>query len=167
MNIKRTMILVFAFMSINIFSQDIGEKIKSIIEFLNRNNLSIFKDGTILSNNRINNQYINELVQRIGKSNNIEFIIRTKKSGYKIYFCPLSIVWHKNASSSGGSGSDLQDYYISRNRLLFAVKYAPFRSKIAVLRESLRLMFSGRKWQKAGILDFYLGKFGRGSYPIS
>ncbi|HBD94402.1 MAG: hypothetical protein A2015_08995 [Spirochaetes bacterium GWF1_31_7] len=87
MNIKRTMILVFAFMSINIFSQDIGEKIKSIIEFLNRNNLSIFKDGTILSNNRINNQYINELVQRIGKSNNIEFIIRTKKSGlYKAIF---------------------------------------------------------------------------------
>ena len=93
--------------------------------------------------------------------------LRTKKSGYKIYFCPLSIVWHKNASSSGGSGSDLQDYYISRNRLLFAVKYAPIRSKIAILRESLRLMFSGRKWQKAGILDFYLGKFGRGSYPIS
>ena len=93
--------------------------------------------------------------------------MRIKRKGYKIYFNPKSLVWHKNASSAGGSGSTLQDYYITRNRLLFALKYAPIRSKIAVLRESMALMFGGRKWQKRAVIDFYSGKLGKGSYPVT
>ena len=93
--------------------------------------------------------------------------MRIRRKGYKIYFNPKSLVWHKNASSAGGSGSTLQDYYITRNRLLFALKYAPIRSKIAVLRESMALMFGGRKWQKRAVIDFYSGKFGKGSYPVT
>lgn len=91
---------------------------------------------------------------------------RIKRAGLKIVYNPKSIIWHKNAESSGGSGSDLQDYFISRNRLLFATKYAPIRTKIALLRESIGLVASGRKWQKRGVLDFYLRHFGRGSFPI-
>ncbi len=88
---------------------------------------------------------------------------RARKNGFKIYFEPRSVIWHKNADSTGGSGSILQDYYISRNRLLFASKYAPNRSKIAVLKEGLLLLKSGRKWQKKGVLDFYSQRFGKGN----
>ncbi len=95
-----------------------------------------------------------------------DFSLRAKKAGFKIVFNPRAVLWHKNAGSAGGSGSSLQDYYITRNRLLFGIRYAPLRSKLALLRESFGLLINGRLWQKRGALDFYLGKFGRGSYEL-
>jgi GT2 family glycosyltransferase len=89
---------------------------------------------------------------------------RAKKSGFEIYYQPKSILWHINAGSTGGSGSELQDYYITRNRLLFGFKYASFKTQFALVRESLRLILSGRPSQKKGAKDFYLKKFGKGSY---
>jgi len=93
-----------------------------------------------------------------------DFSQRAKKNGFKIMFTPKARLWHKNAASAGGSGSNLQDYYISRNRLLFGLRFAPSRAKIALFRESSRILFSGRKWQKKGVADFYLRNFGKGSY---
>lgn len=90
--------------------------------------------------------------------------MRAKKAGFEIVYVPNAIIWHKNAGSAGGSGSTLQDYYITRNRLIFGMKYAPLRAKIALLRESLRVLLTGRHWQKRGALDFYMRKFDRGSY---
>ncbi len=95
-----------------------------------------------------------------------DFSERIKKAGFTIMYAPLAFLWHKNAGSTGGSGSKLQDYYITRNRMLFGMRYAPFRSKLALIKESIFLFMRGRVWQKRGILDFYLGKFGRGSYAI-
>ncbi len=91
---------------------------------------------------------------------------RAKKKGFESYYQPKAILWHLNAGSAGGSGSKLQDYYITRNRLLFGFKYASLRTKTALLKEGLRLLFSGRKWQKKGVLDFFMGKFGKGSFFV-
>lgn len=63
--------------------------------------------------------------------------MRIRQAGFQLYFCPQSVIWHKNAGSTGGSGSKLQQYYQKRNRLKFALKYAPLRSKLAVLKQSL------------------------------
>lgn len=90
-----------------------------------------------------------------------DLCIRAKKAGYKIFFLPSSIIWHKNAGSTGGSGSKLQDYYITRNRLLFGNSYASLRSRIALNREGISLALHGREWQKMGAKDFYLRKFGK------
>ena len=89
---------------------------------------------------------------------------RLKGAGYTMYFEPRAKIWHKNAAASGGSGSQLQDYYISRNRLLFGFLYAPLKAKFALLREGVRLLITGRKWQKIGVRDFFLSRFGKGSY---
>lgn len=89
---------------------------------------------------------------------------RAKRFGFDIYYQPSAILWHKNAGSTGGSGSALQDYYITRNRLLFGFKYASLKAKFALARESLRFLITGRASQKKGVSDFYLGKFGKGSY---
>ena len=91
--------------------------------------------------------------------------MRIKNKGYKIFFSPNAYMWHKNAASSS-SGSTLQDYYITRNRMIFGAAYAPLRTKIALMRESIRILLNGREWQKKGIRDFYLRKFGKGSYQI-
>ncbi len=92
--------------------------------------------------------------------------MRVKKLGYAIIYDPAAKIWHKNAKSTGGSGSELQDYFISRNRLLFGMKYASMRSKMALMRESWKLLRTGRKWQRTGIKDYFLRKFGKGSYPV-
>lgn len=91
---------------------------------------------------------------------------RLKKSGFTIYYEPKAILWHVNAGATGGSGSVLQDYFISRNRLLIGMKYASVRTKFALIRESIRILRTGREWQKKGVRDFFLRKFGKGSYQI-
>lgn len=93
----------------------------------------------------------------------LDYSMRLKRRGFKIVYQPKAAVWHKNAQSSG-VGDDLHDYFFTRNRLLFGMTYAPIRTKFALLRESGRLMSSGSGWQKRGVVDFYLGKFGKGSW---
>ncbi len=90
-----------------------------------------------------------------------DFSETAKRFGFKICYVPSSVIWHKNAGSTGGSGSKLQDYYITRNRLLFGSRYAPFRAKIALKKEGIKLIINGREWQKKGAQDYFLHKFGK------
>jgi hypothetical protein len=92
-----------------------------------------------------------------------DFSLRAKKAGFKVVYTPSSYLWHKVARSSA-IGSELNDYFIARNRMLFGMQYAKVRTKLALLRESIRLLVSGRKWQKVGIRDYYLGNFGKGNW---
>lgn len=91
---------------------------------------------------------------------------RVRRKGYLIYYMPDAVLWHNNAGSAGGSGSKLQDYYITRNRLLFGLTYAPLKTKIALIKESVRLGIYGREWQKRGVRDFYLRRYGKGSFEV-
>ncbi len=92
-----------------------------------------------------------------------DFCQRAKKVGFLLYFAPKAVIWHLNAGSSS-VGSSLQDYFLTRNRLLFGFRWAPLRAKIALFRESLSILIKGRPWQKIGVKDFYLGHFGKGSW---
>lgn len=88
---------------------------------------------------------------------------KAKKAGYRILYAPPAKLWHK-VSQSSGIGSDLNDYFITRNRMIFGLSYASLRPKLALIRESLKLLVKGRKWQKIAIRDFYLGRFEKGSW---
>jgi hypothetical protein len=48
--------------------------------------------------------------------------------------------------------------------MLFGIMYAPVRAKVALIKESFKIFLSGRKWQRIGIRDFYLGRYGMGSW---
>lgn len=112
-----------------------------------------------------------EVIEKVGMFNEKYYLYledadlsrRVIAAGWKILFIPQAKIWHK-VSQSSGIGSELNDYYITRNRLLFGLKYAPLRSKIALIKESLKLLSSGRLWQRKGVADFYKGKFGKGSF---
>lgn len=93
----------------------------------------------------------------------IDLNLRAKKANFDLHFVPGAILWHKNAGSSR-SGSNLQDYYLTRNRFLFGMTYAPIRSKIALSLESIKLLQKGRYWQKRGIMDALSGRWGQGTY---
>ena len=88
---------------------------------------------------------------------------RAKRAGWQVLYVPQAKIWHKVASSSA-IGSVLNDYYLTRNRLLFGLRYARLRTKFALFRDSIRFLLKGRKWQKIGARDFYLMRFGKGSY---
>src|SRR3990167_7036409 len=92
----------------------------------------------------------------------MDFCVRAKNAGFKIIFEPSAVLWHKNASSSGGSGSILQDYFITRNRLLFAFKFASIRTKFALFRQILGQIRSPIK--RKALADFLTFNFGKGSY---
>lgn len=89
----------------------------------------------------------------------MDFCVRALKANFKILFEPKSIIWHKNAGSTGGSGSRLQDYYITRNRLLFAAKYAKIRTKFAVLKQIIKS--AGDQTKRQALLDFLTLRFGK------
>ena len=93
----------------------------------------------------------------------VELCTRFKKNGVRVVYSPNSYMWHKVAQSSG-IGSSLNDYFITRNRMLFGLKYAPYRTKLALVRESMKLIKNGRKWQKVAIKDYYKGNLGKGSW---
>jgi len=89
--------------------------------------------------------------------------VRMKKADFGVLYCPRAFLWHKVAQSST-IGGELNDYFIGRNRMLFGMKYAKLKTKLALVRESLKILKDGRKWQKIAIRDFYLMNFGRGSW---
>lgn len=86
----------------------------------------------------------------------LDFCLRAKSAGYKLLYVPRSIVWHKNASASG-VGSDTHQYYMTRNRLLVGMRYAPLRTKIALLKEGMRFTFLRRR----AYFDALLGRYGK------
>lgn len=92
-----------------------------------------------------------------------DFCFRAKLAGFKIMYIPSAVVFHKNAQSTG-LGSSLQDYFITRNRMLFASKHLPLRTQFALFREALRHI--NHPARKMAFMDHLLGKYGKGSFII-
>lgn len=93
-----------------------------------------------------------------------DFSERAKKAGYKVMYFPKTWIWHKVSASTGGSGSPTNDYFLIRNRYYFAMRYAKIRTKFAVIRDTIKQIFTGRTWQKWGAIDAILGRKGMGQW---
>ncbi|MEA2056802.1 MAG: glycosyltransferase family 2 protein [Patescibacteria group bacterium] len=91
----------------------------------------------------------------------VDFSVRTKNLGYKLLFCPESIVWHKNAGSSEGAGSQIQQYYQTRNRLLFFIKYGSLKTKLTGLRLMFNFLTKGNTVERKAVYDYLMGQFGK------
>jgi len=93
----------------------------------------------------------------------VDFCQRAKQAGYKILYQPPAKIWHLNSGSSA-SGSHLQDYFIIRNRLYFAKRYANPRARFALFRQAVKILFSSNRWKRQAVIDYYLKRLGRGSW---
>jgi hypothetical protein len=115
-----------------------------------------------------------EILEKVGMLDDRYFLYyedadlneRIRRAGYKIYYVPDAVLTHVNAASSGGAGNGnvLQDYFITRNKMLFGMTYAPLRTKVALIRESFRLLRTGRPFQKLAIQDYYKKNFNKGTF---
>jgi len=92
-----------------------------------------------------------------------DFSQRANAKGWRVIYTPNTFIWHKVSVAAGGPGGETNDYFLTRNRLVFGFRYSPLRTKLALIKDSIRLLFIGRKWQKKGVIDFYLGKLGKGT----
>jgi len=94
-------------------------------------------------------------------SEDVDYSLRVKEAGYDLLYCPDSLVWHKNAGSSGGSGSPVQLYYQTRNRLWIAKTHGDYRAKYVALRLIIRIIFSGSDVEKEALKDFITNNMGK------
>ncbi|MDP4277420.1 MAG: glycosyltransferase family 2 protein [Bacteroidota bacterium] len=53
-------------------------------------------------------------------SEDLDYCIRAREKGLKLYQVPTSVIWHKFSASSGGELSEFSAYWIIRNRFLVA-----------------------------------------------
>lgn len=63
-----------------------------------------------------------------------DYCVRARKKHIKIMYDPAIMIWHKNAQSTGGSGSSFHSQYMTQSRLRFGLKYAPLRTKLHLLK---------------------------------
>jgi GT2 family glycosyltransferase len=113
-----------------------------------------------------------EVLEKIGYFNeklfayyeDADFVERVKANGFEQWYCGESFIYHK-VSRTTGIGSDWTDYLITRNRLWFGLKYSALRTKYSLLKESVRLLLTGRMAQKQGILDYLKGIWGGKNQP--
>lgn len=90
-----------------------------------------------------------------------DFAFRAKYEGFKMMYIYSALVYHENAQSTG-LGSPVQNYFITRNRMLFALKFLSLRVRFALLREALRNI--GDPVKRLALWDFFTGNFGKGSF---
>lgn len=90
----------------------------------------------------------------------VDLSLRIQHAGYKTIYNPSSVIWHVNASSSGGSGSPIHQYFQTRNRLLLGFRHASVRTKFALARQALRKLVRGTPAEKMAIRDACIGRFG-------
>ena len=90
----------------------------------------------------------------------LDYSLRARDAGFRLVYSPASVLWHINAGSTGKPGHGLHQYYLTRNRLLVGMRYAPLRTKTALVREAFRFIVSGPPVLRRAVLDFFLRKFG-------
>jgi len=100
----------------------------------------------------------------------LDWQLRAKKFGYKIFYTPYAKLWHKIGMSTGGPESPLRYYYNKRNRILLVKRhgtvitffkfiflrifyYLPYQTIMFIIKNRLDLLkatylgtLSGLKW---------------------
>jgi hypothetical protein len=104
-----------------------------------------------------------------------DLCFRARKAGYRLFYVPKGVVWHKISTGFGGASSPLYSYYYNRNVLFFIQRHFTGFIRIIlyfnVIRRCSRFLFSLYKSNhpakysqtKAifkGISDFFIGKLG-------
>ncbi len=53
----------------------------------------------------------------------LDWQLRAKKAGWKIYYTPHAKLWHRGSASTGGMGSPLNNFFLERSRIIVIAKH--------------------------------------------
>lgn len=90
----------------------------------------------------------------------VEYSLRVKESGFKLYYVSDAVVWHDNAGSSDGAGSEVSVYYQTRNRLYLALTHGGIVAKKAAARLTAKYL-QGTSIEKKAALDATTRQMGK------
>lgn len=91
----------------------------------------------------------------------LDFCRRAQARGVSSRYLPEAVIWHKNAGSTSGAGSDFHVYYQTRNRLLYGMRWGSWRTRRALLREAQKMLENGTLVQKRAVLDWKQQRLGK------
>lgn len=63
-----------------------------------------------------------------------DYCVRATRKNVKIIYEPSIMIWHKNAQSTGGAGSNFHLQIMTKSRLRFGLRYAPIRTKLHLVK---------------------------------
>lgn len=66
-----------------------------------------------------------------------DYCMRASRAGAELFYDPDIVLYHKNSQSTGGSGSELHNKYLKKNKFKFGMKYAPIRTKMHLVKNAL------------------------------
>lgn len=90
----------------------------------------------------------------------VDYSIRAREAGFSIKLDPSAIIWHKNAGSSDGAGSRLQQYYQTRNRFAIGFRYGSLKTKYSIIRLAWQNLFINDITAKA-VFDAFFNRMGK------
>jgi GT2 family glycosyltransferase len=65
----------------------------------------------------------------------VDWSLRARRAGYRLYLAPRAKVWHRVSASAGGEHSPKIAYYDTRNHILVCRRYSSSRGLVALTRE--------------------------------
>jgi hypothetical protein len=71
-----------------------------------------------------------------------DWCYRARQNGHKCYLIPQAKVWHKVSASFGGDESPLFNYFMTRNRLLWAKKHLSCKKRVSLYKIVIAEIFS-------------------------
>lgn len=60
----------------------------------------------------------------------LDWQLRAKKTGWKIYYTPHAKLWHWGSASTGGMGSPLNNFFLERSRIIVIAKHGRWHQLI-------------------------------------
>lgn len=66
-----------------------------------------------------------------------DYCVRAMKVGIPLLYDPSIAIWHKSGQSTEGAASNFQREYHKRNRLKFGLRFAPWRTKLHLIKNYL------------------------------
>jgi len=104
----------------------------------------------------------------------VDWCYRARKAGFACYVVPAAIVFHKVGATIGPINGPMQNYFLSRNELLFARRHATFsqrarlfcRSLLNLIKSTIKDVITFGKVRPPtqahalGLYDFVRGNFG-------
>ena len=70
-----------------------------------------------------------------------DYCARAMNANLPLIYSPSIVIWHKSGQSTSGAASAFQQTYLEKNRMKFGLKYAPWKTKLHLIKNSILINY--------------------------